>query len=84
MVFVIPVIMLTIALFKPTVVILAIALGSMYIGLLAERWYFFAEGNHPQNIYYQSIAWTIGYSIIVKIKNTVIEVFNWRVFFKQI
>jgi len=23
---------------------------------LAERWFFFAEGNHPQNIYYQSIA----------------------------
>ncbi len=27
-----------------------------YLGLLAERWYFFAQANHPQNIYYQSIA----------------------------
>ena len=27
-----------------------------YAGLLAERWYFFAEARHPQNIYYQSIA----------------------------
>lgn len=27
-----------------------------YIGLLAERWYFFAEARHPQNLYYQSIA----------------------------
>jgi len=27
-----------------------------YLGLLAERWYFFAEARHPQNMYYQSIA----------------------------
>ncbi len=27
-----------------------------YFGLLAERWYFFAEARHPQNIYYQSMA----------------------------
>ncbi|EDN71209.1 DSMO reductase subunit C [Beggiatoa sp. PS] len=27
-----------------------------YLGLIAERWYFFTEGRHPQNIYYQSVA----------------------------
>jgi DMSO reductase anchor subunit len=27
-----------------------------FTGLLAERWYFFAEARHPQNLYYQSIA----------------------------
>jgi DMSO reductase anchor subunit len=27
-----------------------------YLGLLAERWYFFAEANHPQNIYYQAMS----------------------------
>ncbi len=27
-----------------------------YLGLLAERWYFFADAEHPQNLYYQSIA----------------------------
>lgn len=27
-----------------------------YAGLVAERWYFFAEANHPQNLYYQVIA----------------------------
>jgi sulfite dehydrogenase (quinone) subunit SoeC len=27
-----------------------------YTGLLAERWFFFAEANHPQNLYYQKIA----------------------------
>jgi DMSO reductase anchor subunit len=25
-----------------------------FIGLLAERWYFFAQANHPQNLYYQA------------------------------
>lgn len=27
-----------------------------YAGLLAERWYFFAEANHPQNLYYQAMS----------------------------
>ena len=27
-----------------------------YAGLLAERWYFFADAKHPQNLYYQAIA----------------------------
>ncbi|MBE9562797.1 MAG: dimethyl sulfoxide reductase anchor subunit [Proteobacteria bacterium] len=27
-----------------------------YLGLIIERWYFFTEGKHPQNIYYQSVA----------------------------
>jgi DMSO reductase anchor subunit len=27
-----------------------------YLGLLAERWYFFAEARHPQNLYYQTMA----------------------------
>ncbi len=26
-----------------------------YLGLIAERWFFFAQANHPQNIYYQTI-----------------------------
>lgn len=25
-----------------------------YIGLIAERWFFFAQANHPQNLYYQT------------------------------
>lgn len=25
-------------------------------GMVAERWYFFAEANHPQNLYYQALA----------------------------
>jgi len=27
-----------------------------YAGLLAERWYFFAEAQHPQNLYYQGVS----------------------------
>jgi sulfite dehydrogenase (quinone) subunit SoeC len=26
-----------------------------YIGLLFERGFFFAQANHPQNIYYQTV-----------------------------
>jgi DMSO reductase anchor subunit len=32
------------------------ALALQAAGLLAERWYFFAEAKHPQNLYYQAIA----------------------------
>ncbi|MDH4189406.1 MAG: dimethyl sulfoxide reductase anchor subunit [Betaproteobacteria bacterium] len=31
------------------------ACGLQYLGLLAERWYFFAEADHPQNLYYRAI-----------------------------
>jgi sulfite dehydrogenase (quinone) subunit SoeC len=27
-----------------------------YAGLLMERWYFFAQANHPQNLYYQRVS----------------------------
>jgi sulfite dehydrogenase (quinone) subunit SoeC len=27
-----------------------------YFGLLVERWFFFAQASHPQNLYYQSVA----------------------------
>jgi DMSO reductase anchor subunit len=56
MVFIIPLILLIMTLLTPSITFLIIATVSMYIGLLAERWYFFAEGNHPQNIYYQVIS----------------------------
>ncbi len=37
----------------------ALLLGAFllqYGGLIAERWFFFAQANHPQNLYYQAIA----------------------------
>jgi DMSO reductase anchor subunit len=35
---------------------LAAAFVVQYLGLLAERWFFFAQANHPQNLYYQAVA----------------------------
>jgi DMSO reductase anchor subunit len=35
--------------------VLIAAFVVQYIGLLIERWFFFAQANHPQNIYYQSV-----------------------------
>ncbi|MCW5611083.1 MAG: dimethyl sulfoxide reductase anchor subunit [Rubrivivax sp.] len=32
------------------------AFGVQYLGLLAERWFFFAQARHPQNLYYQAVA----------------------------
>jgi len=37
-------------------VLLAIAFLVQYAGLLAERWFFFAQANHPQNLYYQRVS----------------------------
>jgi DMSO reductase anchor subunit len=34
----------------------AAAFAVQYAGLLAERWFFFAQANHPQNLYYQVIS----------------------------
>ena len=36
--------------------VLALAFALQYLGLLAERWYFFAQAKHPQNLYYQAIS----------------------------
>ena len=36
--------------------ILALAFLLQYAGLVLERWYFLAQANHPQNLYYQSKA----------------------------
>jgi DMSO reductase anchor subunit len=35
--------------------LLVAAFGVQYLGLLAERWFFFAQANHPQNLYYQTV-----------------------------
>lgn len=41
---------------SPSAPMLGAAFIVQYAGLLAERWYFFAEAKHPQNLYYQAIA----------------------------
>ena len=37
-------------------IVLAAAIVAQMAGLMAERWFFFAEANHPQNLYYQAVA----------------------------
>jgi DMSO reductase anchor subunit len=32
-----------------------IAFVVQYLGLIAERWFFFAQARHPQNLYYQTV-----------------------------
>jgi len=54
MVFFIPLALLALGTSAPA--FLSIAFILQYIGLLAERWFFFAEANHPQNNYYQGIS----------------------------
>ena len=36
--------------------LLALAFVVQYAGLLAERWFFLAQANHPQNLYYQAVS----------------------------
>ena len=54
--FLIPMILLSAGLSMAAGEILLLAFVIQYLGLLAERWFFFAQTNHPQNLYYQSIA----------------------------
>jgi len=51
-----PMILLAFSMNSPSIIQIAIALVMHYIGLLAERWMFFAEANHPQNLYYQRVS----------------------------
>jgi DMSO reductase anchor subunit len=51
-----PMILLAFSMSSPNIAQIAIALLMHYIGLLAERWMFFAEANHPQNLYYQRVS----------------------------
>jgi DMSO reductase anchor subunit len=48
--------LLAIGLIASSTQVLFIAFVTQYIGLLAERWFFFAQANHPQNLYYQNIS----------------------------
>ena len=56
--FALPLVLLVAGLAAPATLaaLLALAVALQYVGLLAERWLFFAEANHPQNLYYQRMA----------------------------
>ena len=53
--FVVPMLLLLLGLAAGMAVALILAFIVQYCGLLAERWFFFAEANHPQNLYYADI-----------------------------
>ena len=54
--FVAPIVFLAASHFMESPYLPVLAIISQYLGLVAERWYFFAEAKHPQNLYYQSMA----------------------------
>jgi DMSO reductase anchor subunit len=55
LVFPLPVLLLWAGLFNDSTGLLVAAMVVQYVGLLFERWFFFAQANHPQNLYYQVI-----------------------------
>ncbi len=55
LVFPVPLVLLSIGLGSHTISLLLVAFMVQYLGLLMERWFFFAQANHPQNLYYQTV-----------------------------
>ncbi len=55
LVFPVPLLLVSIGLGTQAVGLLLAAFLVQYLGLLAERWFFFAQANHPQNLYYQTV-----------------------------
>jgi DMSO reductase anchor subunit len=55
LVFPVPVALLWLGMNSENLSLLMAAFAVQYIGLLFERWFFFAQANHPQNLYYQVV-----------------------------
>jgi DMSO reductase anchor subunit len=53
--FIVPVLLLASGMKSGNTTVLFSAFLVQYAGLIAERWFFFAQANHPQNLYYQTI-----------------------------
>ncbi len=54
--FAVPLLLLGVGLRSGSALLLSLAFVVQYTGLIAERWFFFAQSNHPQNLYYQAIS----------------------------
>ena len=54
--FVVPVALIVAGLATQAPLPLVTAFVVQFFGLVAERWFFFAQANHPQNLYYQSVS----------------------------
>jgi DMSO reductase anchor subunit len=55
LVFPVPLVLLSLGMGTGAAAIFILAFAVQYLGLLAERWFFFAQANHPQNLYYQTV-----------------------------
>jgi DMSO reductase anchor subunit len=55
-VFPVPLVLLGTGVLAGSPALVAAAFFVQYVGLLAERWFFFAQAAHPQNLYYQRVA----------------------------
>lgn len=53
--FPLPVALLWLGMTQTDATLLGAAFAVQYLGLLFERWFFFAQANHPQNLYYQIV-----------------------------
>jgi DMSO reductase anchor subunit len=56
LVFPIPIALVLLAYVLESTTLPIVAFAVQYLGLIAERWYFFAEAEHPQNLYYQQVS----------------------------
>ena len=54
--FVVPALLALVAMLTAASVWWWLAVVSQSVGLLAERWFFFAQAQHPQNLYYQVVS----------------------------
>ncbi len=54
--FPLPMLLLWIGMENESTYLLLAAFIVQYLGLIAERWFFFAQANHPQNLYYQTVS----------------------------
>lgn len=54
LVFLVPIVLISIGLIEHSYIAYIIAVAVQYVGLLLERWFFFAQAKHPQNLYYQT------------------------------
>ncbi len=56
LVFPVPLVLMFAGLAFAAPALLIAAFAVQYVGLLAERWFFLAQANHPQNLYYQAVS----------------------------
>ncbi len=54
--FALPLLLIALSLTAAPPRLLTLAFAVQFAGLLAERWFFFAQARHPQNLYYQVIS----------------------------